>query len=103
MRGSWCGAALLLAAALAFACLSTPAHALDQREVLMNVGAKPPATLGDATISLLHSLPRWDGAPNKLGRVDPSNDDDVDEAVKYALGQQHRRADATDGVCAWMC
>jgi hypothetical protein len=52
----------------------------------MNVGGEPPASLGQAGINLLHSLPRYGGGSNTLGVVDPGNAETFEENKKYAIG-----------------
>lgn len=61
------------------------AEAMNQREVLMNVGTKPPSTLAEATLTIVRGLPR-NGAKDTLGVIDPDSDESVDEIKKYALG-----------------
>jgi hypothetical protein len=83
MSGRFAFALLLVVCTLCF----FASHVLaDERTVLMNVGGSPPPSLGKAGINILHGLPRYGGAPNTLGIVDPNDSERFDENKKYALG-----------------
>jgi len=51
----------------------------------MHVFGDVPPLLGEAGVSIVHSLPRWH-ANHSLGSVNPNNPQDVTNAEAYAIG-----------------
>jgi hypothetical protein len=53
---------------------------------LMNVGGTPPSALGQASIDIMHGLPRYGSGEHTLGVIDPGNSDTYETNKNYAVG-----------------
>jgi len=78
---------VVIGAVLALCISVVPQQArADERTVLMNVGGDPPASLSSACISLIHSLPRLEGAPSQLDAIRMDNSQSEEDMKQYAIG-----------------
>lgn len=82
-----CMRPVVIGAVLALCISVVPQQArADERTVLMNVGGDPPASLSSACISLIHSLPRLEGAPSQLDAIRMDNSQSEEDMKQYAIG-----------------